>query len=229
LSDVQIHGPEVMPRSIVIEADATFFNRHEGVCIFHAPKIKKVLTYAFIKSETALIYWSLRNTIEQRGFIVLAVVIDGRKGVKKVFADVPVQMCQYHQLMILRHYLTMNPRLEAGVELKIICKDLCGVSRSVFELRFVQWCDKWADFLKERTYNIDEKWRYTHRRLRSARRSLMTNLPCLFTYQDYPELEIPNTTNYAESIHSKMKDLLRVHRGFSPELKRKLIQEILTN
>ena len=123
----------------------------------------------------------------------------------------------------------MNPRLEAGVELKIICKDLCSVSRSEFELRFIQWCEKWAGFLKERTYNVDGKWRYTHRRLRSARRSLMTNLPHLFTYQDYPELEIPNTTNYAESIHSKIKDLLRVHRGFSTELKRKLIKEILTN
>jgi len=229
LSDVQIHVPDVMPCSVVIEADATFFNRHEGVCIFHAPKIKKVLTYAFIESETALIYRILRNTIEQHGFIVLAAVIDGRKGIKKVFADVPVQMCQYHQLMILRHYLTMNPRLEAGVELKIICKDLCSVSRSEFELRFIQWCEKWAGFLKERTYNVDGKWRYTHRRLRSARRSLMTNLPHLFTYQDYPELEIPNTTNYAESIHSKIKDLLRVHRGFSTELKRKLIKEILTN
>jgi len=216
------------PFPVVIEADATFFNRHEGVCIFHAPKINKVLTYAFIKSETALIYRILRDNIESTGFRILAAVIDGRKGVKEVFSDVPVQMCQYHQLMILRRYLTMNPRLEAGKELRIISKNLCTVSRSEFELLFAQWCNKWANFLKERTYNIDGKWHYTHRRLRSARRSLMTNLPYLFTYQDYPELEIPNTTNYAESFHSKIKDLLRVHRGFNSALKQKIIKEILT-
>ena len=153
---------------------------------------------------------------------------NGRKGVKEVFSDVPVQMCQYHQLMILRRYLTMNPRLEAGKELRIISKNLCNVNWSEFELLFARWCKKWANFLKERTYNIDGKWHYTHRRLRSARRSLMTNLPYLFTYQDYPELEIPNTTNYAESFHSKIKDLLRVHRGFNSALKQKIIKEILT-
>ena len=225
---MQIHFPELKPNSVVIEADATFFNCHEGVCIFHAPKIKKVLTYAFIERETALIYKTLRSNIELHGFIVLAAVIDGRKGVKEVFTDVPVQMCQYHQLMILRRYLTMNPRLEAGRELRTISKNLCNVNRSEFEQHFVQWCEKRDSFLKERTYNVDGKWRYTHRRLRAARRSLMTNLPYLFTYQDYPELEIPNTTNYAESIHSKIKDLLRVHRGFSSELKQKIIREILT-
>jgi len=186
------------------------------------------LTYAFIESETALIYKTLRNNIERRGFTVLAAVIDGRKGIREVFSDVPVQMCQYHQLMILRRYLTMNPRLEAGRELRTISKYLCNVNRSEFELLFVQWCNKWDEFLKERTYNIDGKWHYTHRRLRSARRSLMTNLPYLFTYQDYPELEIPNTTNYAESVHSRIKELLRVHRGFNSELKQKITKEILS-
>ena len=122
ISDVQINFQELAPCPVVIEADATFFNRYEGVCIFHAPKINKVLTYAFIESETALIYKTLRNNIERRGFTVLAAVIDGRKGIREVFADVPVQMCQYHQLMILRRYLTMNPRLEAGRELRTISK-----------------------------------------------------------------------------------------------------------
>ena len=215
------------PGPVVIEADATFFNRHEGVCIFHAPEINKVLTYAFIESETALTYKTLRNNIEKQGFTILAVVIDGRKGVKEVFADVAVQMCQYHQLMILRRYLTLNPRLEAGRELKAMSKNLCNVSRSEFESLLAQWCKKWDEFLKERTYTIDGHWHYTHKRLRSARRSLMVNLPYLFTYQDYPELEIPNTTNYAESVHSRIKELLRVHRGFNPALKHKIIKEIL--
>lgn len=215
------------PCPVVIEADTTFFNRHEGVCIFHAAQINKVLTYAFVESETALIYKTLRNNIERRGFTILAAVIDGRKGIREVFSDVPVQMCQYHQLMILRRYLTMNPRLEAGQELRTISKSLCNVNRSEFEFLFAQWCIKWNDFLKERTHNIDGKWRYTHRRLRSARRSLMTNLPHLFTYQDYPVLKIPNTTNYAESVHSRIKELLRVHRGFNSALKQKIIKEIL--
>ena len=163
------------------------------------------------------------------GATILAAVIDGRKGIREVFADVPVQMCQYHQLMILGRYLTMNPRLEAGRELRTISKKLCNINRSEFELLFAQWCNKWDEFLKERTYNIDGKWHYTHMRLRSARRSLKTNFPNLFTYQDYPELEIPNTINYIKSVNARVKELFRVHRGFVLALKRKIIDEILTN
>ena len=67
ISDVRISFPELTPCPVVIEADTTFFNRHEGVCIFHVPKINKVLSYAFIESETASIYKTLRNNIERRG------------------------------------------------------------------------------------------------------------------------------------------------------------------
>jgi len=34
-------------------------------------------------------------------------------------------------------------------------------------------------------------------------------------------------TNYAESVHSRIKELLRVHRGFNSVLKQKIIKEIL--
>jgi len=69
----------------------------------------------------------------------------------------------------------------------------------------------------------------THKRIRSARKSIKRHLPYLFTYQNYPELDIPNTTNDIESMNSKIKDLLRIHRGYSKKLKDKIINEILSN
>ncbi|MFA4838056.1 MAG: hypothetical protein WC703_01090 [Candidatus Neomarinimicrobiota bacterium] len=224
---IKVRRPKINPCTVVVEADKTFFNRREGLCLFHAPALKRTIAYAFIETETASIYRRLRETIQGFGFTLLAAVVDGRKGIKEVFDDVPVQMCQFHQLMILRRYLTMNPRLEAGRELREISRDLCKVERLEFEQRFIKWNEKWDDFLKEKTVIEDVKWHYTHKRLRSARRSLMTNLPYLFSYQDYPELSIPNTINYAESFNARLKELLRVHRGFSRPLKRKIISEIL--
>ena len=54
------------------------------------------------------------------------------------------------------------------------------------------WYEKWKDFLNERTINPQtNKSFYTHKRLRSAYRSLKTNLPWLFTWYDYIELGIP--------------------------------------
>jgi len=57
---------------------------------------------------------------------------------------------------------------------------------------------------------------------------LKINLPYLFTYQKHPELNIPNTTNALDGCFAYLKELVRVHRGVSQTLKRKIILEILT-
>ena len=65
-----------------------------------------------------------------------------------------------------------------------------------FEGALDDWFIKWEDFLNERTTNTETgRSYYTHKRLRSAYRSLKSNLPWLFTWYDYLELNIPNTTN----------------------------------
>ena len=77
-----------------------------------------------------------------------------------------------------------------------------------------QWHEKWKDFLSEKTYTDDNKrWFYTHKRLQSAYRSLKTNLPYLFTYLDYPEIGMPNTTNSLEGTFSSLKTKIRMHSG----------------
>ncbi|MFZ2800557.1 MAG: hypothetical protein WAZ30_10065, partial [Syntrophorhabdus sp.] len=86
----------------------------------------------------------------------------------------------------------------------------------------------WSSFLKERTTDpIAGRWHYTHKRLRSAYRSLRQNLPYLFTYQKYPDLNIPNTTNSLDGCFAYLKELVRVHRESRRELKIKIIEEIL--
>ena len=82
-----------------------------------------------------------------------------------------------------------------------------------------------------KTYNLKTgKWNYTHKRLRSAYRSLKTNLSYLFTYKNYLELNIPNTTNSLDGgLFSPMKMLLKIHRGIGIEMKKKLIVHYLEN
>jgi len=91
------------------------------------------------------------------------------------------------------------------------------------------WEQKWKTFLGEKSRNEEtRKWHYTHRRLRSAIRSLKTNLPYLFTYQYYPKRCMPNTTNSLEGTFSKLKTKLRNHPGIKPWRKRKMIDQILS-
>jgi hypothetical protein len=70
------------------------------------------------------------------------------------------------------------------------------------------------------------KWHYKHRRLRSAYRSLKSNLPYLFTYKNYSELKILNTTNH---LDGGLFALMKIHRGIGIEMKKKLVVDYLEN
>ena len=57
---------------------------------------------------------------------------------------------------------------------------------------------------------------------------MKTNLPYLFTYLKYPELEIPNTTNSLDGgVFSHLKKLLKNHNGLRSELREKLVDDYL--
>lgn len=138
-------------------------------------------------------------------------------------------MCQFHQKQIINRYLTLNPILPASIELKKIVQFLCQTNQMLFTKQLEDWHQKWGIFIKERTKDAinPKRWHYTHGRTRSAYRSLMTNLPYLFTYQKYPQLHMPNTTNTLDGYFSHVKDLVGVHRGLNRTTKRKMIKEIL--
>jgi hypothetical protein len=54
-----------------------------------------------------------------------------------------------------------------------------------------------------------------------------TNLPNLFTYQKYPELDIPNTTNSFDGSFSALKKKLGVHHGLRRDRWYKVISKLL--
>lgn len=217
-----------VPQPIVAIADVTFFKRDFGVCVIRAPHLKQNLYFQEVQTESVDAYRQGKIDLEKLGYTFQAIVLDGRPGVRQLFSDIPVQMCHFHQKQIITRYLTNNPKLEAGIELKIIMTTLCQTNERDFTSAINNWHQKWSSFLKERTTDpLTGRWFYTHRRLRSAYRSLKINLPYLFTYQKYTELNIPNTTNSLDGCFAYLKELIRVHRGINKKLKRKIIQELL--
>ena len=208
--------------------DATFFRRTYGVLVFRSPHLKKNIWWKEIKTESVEEYKQGKDHLEKNGFTITAVVIDGKKGVKQLFSDVPVQMCQYHQIKIINRYLTLNPKLDASKELRSVVNTLARASENDFTNKLNSWHDKWNEFLKERTVNPETgRWNYTHKRLRSAYRSLKTNLPILFTYQKYPELNIPNTNNSLEGYFNEFKSRVNQHRGLNKSRRFKVMVEVL--
>jgi hypothetical protein len=137
-------------------------------------------------------------------------------------------MCQFHQSAIIRRYLTKKPKLAAGQELLAVVDLMKKTDRESFEGALDQWIEKWQNFLNERTANpATGKSFYTHKKLRSAYRSLKANLPWLFTWYDYLEFDIPNTTNAIDGHFADLKNKLRNHNGLSKERKMKFINEFL--
>lgn len=227
-----VHTASV-PTKTVIAADMTFWGRGYGVCVFRSPARKENLWWKESQFETPWIYEAGLNQLQRDGWTIAAAVIDGKRGVAQVFerSGVPVQYCQFHQVKTVTKYLTRRPKTEAARELRTLTLSLKHSNEADFTSLLTAWHDRWRLFLEEKSQAFHTKrgWQYTHRRVRAAYRSLRTNLMRLFTYERYPELTIPKTTNTLDGMFSQIKNRLAVHRGLRRDRRYKLISEILKN
>lgn len=215
-------------RKVIVLMDTTYWGRNFGVMLFKDSITKENLHKYYVKHETNALYMQGINELQNRGFSIIAIACDGRKGLIKSFPNIPVQMCQFHQSAIIRRYLTKNPKLKAAQELIEVVDLMKQTDKESFIGALALWFEKWEKFLKERTVNpLTNKSFYTHKKLRSAYRSLCNNLPWLFTWYDYYELGIPNTTNAIDGHFADLKNKLRNHNGLSLKRKKKLIDGFL--
>ena len=222
------------PRVIHLVVDATYFGTKDtilwGVLVFRDESQKENLWWKFIDEERLRYYQEGKDYLISLGYTILSMTCDGFPGLPELFFPIPVQFCHFHQAQIVRRYTTQNPKIVAGHELLDLVKTLSFTTESVFAHRFNIFIDRYRLFLNEKTTNIfTGETFYTHKKLRSAVRSLQLHIHMLFTFERYPELHIPNTTNSLESHFSHIKDVVRIHRGLSISLKQKMIHTILLN
>lgn len=231
LDTVAVPEPEVAPQPTVAIADTTFWGRHYGVCVFRAWPLAKNIWWHEVESELMAHYRYGRAILEERGWTLLAVVVDGKRGFLKVFEGMPVQICQFHQMKQVTKYLTRRPKTEAGRALRAVALTLARTDEATFTAALEAWHERWGDFINEKTVssflNGKKKWYFTHKNVRSAYYSLKRNLSHLFTYQKYPELNIPNTTNSLDGSFSALKKKLAVHHGLRRDRRYKVISKLL--
>lgn len=215
-------------RSVIVLIDTTYWGRGFGVMLFKDALTKENLFKYYVKYESNALYKQGIEELRQAGFIVLAIVCDGRRGLIQSFEGIPVQMCQFHQSAIIRRYLTKKPKLKAAQELLEVLDLLKRTDKESFVGALCEWFNKWELFLDERTTNpLNNKTFYTHKSLRSAYRSLKANLAWLFTWYDYIALHIPTTTNAIDGHFADLKTKLRNHNGMTIARKKKFIDEFL--
>ena len=205
--------------------DTTYFGRNFGVMVFKDSLSGQILYKKYVKQETNKLYLSGIEEIARRGIKIQSIICDGRKGLFNLFDRIPIQMCNFHQVAIVRRYLTKKPKMQASKELWTLALMLVHTDRESFAGGLMQWHEKWNVFLNERKIGIDGKNRYIHKKLRSAYNSLKNNLPWLFTWYDNIALNMPNTTNALDGQFSDLKNKLRNHNGLSMERKMRYIDE----
>jgi transposase-like protein len=185
------------------------------------------LTWKYVDSEKLNYYLEELRALTQAGYIFKSFTIDGRRGVVQVlqryFNTVPIQICVFHQVQIVTRYTTRSPKTDCGKELRKLILTLKTATKTQFTKDFNELQGKYKDFLKER----NELNQFQHRRLRSSIRSIKSNLDYLFTFQDYPELKIPNTTNSADGSFGQWKYKVRLHRHLRIDRMKQMIDELL--
>ena len=139
----------VCPNAITIVADATFFGRRSdrlGTLVFKDVISGKIIANKHIERENADDYKQLVDELLEKGFTIQAAVVDGKRGVAKAFGDIPVQMCHFHQIAIVKRYLTNKPKLEASIDLLKICRKLTFLTQERFTDALNIWHLKYKSF-----------------------------------------------------------------------------------
>ena len=160
------------------------------------------------------------------------VVADGQKGmahfVKQQWPRAAFQRCHFHLVSLVGHYLSRNPKEEAGREILRLLYQLKEVKTYEERDRWKLLHEIWEKQYEKIFSAKNESGGYIHQKLRSVRFILRRALPDIFTYLDYQGC--PNTTNLVEGwVNTAIAERLRRHRGLHLLQKKTLVSIILSN
>lgn len=218
-------------KQVVIQMDTTYWGRNFGLMVIKDSLRKKILWRKYVTHETIADYLEGVQWLKNHEFKIYGVVIDGLRGLAQSLRGYPVQLCQFHQILAVRHYLTQEPDLDASRELLDLINDITRMDKGSFIGAFEEWYNRNKDVINERVHDKRIKKKtppYMRPRLRSAYLSVKRNMPLLWTFYDFPNLGLPNTNNGLEGIFSDIKTKLRVHSGISKEHRKKIIDEYIS-
>ena len=217
-------------KQVTIQMDTTYWGRNFGLMVIRDAQRNKVLWRKYVTHETIADYMEGIHWLEKNNFKIYGVVIDGIKGLAKALSPYPVQLCQFHQMLIVRRYITQDPDIEASRALLCLVGDMTKMDKESFVGLLSEWYEKYKDIVNERVQDRRIKRKtppYMRPRLRSAYLSLKRNMPLLWTFYEHPEIGLPNTNNGLEGLFSDLKTKVRVHSGIGKINRMKLIDEYI--
>ena len=153
--------------------DTTYFGRKWGVMVLYDACSKRALMVVTVERETNALYTQAVAALREKGVLIQSIICDGKSGLLGSFPDIPVQMCQFHQVKIIVRHLTRKPKSLAAQALRALSLTLTETTQAAFEAALKRWYEQYAAFLNKRSVNEETGHsHYTHKRLRAAYNSL---------------------------------------------------------
>ena len=219
------------PRDIVY-VDGIYMGRK--ACVLICCDDKNVLGWYLCRYEHAEAYKSLLSRIAEPAVVVSDGGTGFVKALRKSWPNAKHQRCVFHVFSQVKRYTTSRPKTPAGVELYVLSKDLLHLGDQKEKIRwihrFIEWMEKYHDFLSQMTCDEYGQYRPTHERLVKAQNSLIRLIreDTMFTYLDeslLAEIEkIPSTNNQIEGgVNARLRAMLRDHRGLNVERRIKAV------
>lgn len=230
--DIWPMPPKIEASREVVYVDGIYMGRK--ACVLICCDDKNVLGWYLCRYEHSGAYKALISRIAEP----MVVVSDGgtgfAKALRKVWPNTRHQRCIYHVFSQVKRYTTSRPKTPAGSELYILAKDLLYLEKQEemqqWIYRFIDWREKYHEFLSQVTEDENGRFRPTHERLLKAQNSLIKLITegTMFTYLDEAlqcEIDsIPAMNNRIEGgVNAQLRAMLREHRGLNIEKRIKAV------
>lgn len=216
--DIWPMPPIAEDKKEVLHVDGIYLARK--ACILICCDEKHVLGWYLCRYEHSAAWIALMSRIAQPSIVVSDGGTGFKKALRKAWPKAKHQRCIFHIFCQIKRYTTSRPKTAAGMELYMLAKDLLYVNteKEAFEWknRFIEWVKKYDKFLHEVTIDEMGNTRPTHDRLVKAKNSIirLLNEGNMFTYLSN-DISIPSTNNRIEGMNSRLRAMLRDHRGLS--------------
>lgn len=119
-------------KQVVIQMDTTYWGRGFGLMVIKDALRNRILWRKYVSHETVADYLEGVGWLESQGFKIYGVVCDGMRGLMQALKRYPVQMCQFHQRLIVRRYLTQDPDMEASRALLCLVNEKTKMDKDSF-------------------------------------------------------------------------------------------------
>jgi hypothetical protein len=211
---------ELIKNSKYLLFDGTYFHKDNCLIVVMDYKTQKIIKYKYVLKENYLDTYKMLCSLKDLGLNPKIVTLDGHKQVMQAFVDVwpniIIQRCLFHIQRQGLQWLRVNPKTEAGINLRIIIKKLTNVKTQQDEKIAIQsyesWHNEYKNFIKKlprnSAANID---------LKKATSLINNALPNMYHF--VKDQKIASTTNLLEGYFSKLKHKYRCHNGLSKQHK----------